>query len=87
MVRKSVRNLEKLVDAQPFGTLERVKDSTVLSAIEVVLDRSHPKIQAVAPPWRTFINVDLSIFLPDPPPESQTIDLEPGSASTTTERS
>jgi hypothetical protein len=84
MVRKSVRNLEKLVDAQPFGTLERVKDSTVLSAIEVVLDRSHPKTSEAPPPIRTFIQTNLNIFLPDPPPEPKTIDLEPGSASTTT---
>jgi hypothetical protein len=43
MVRTSVRNLEKLVGAQPFGTLESVKDSTVLAAIQTILDRSHPK--------------------------------------------
>jgi len=59
MIRKSVRNLEKLVDAQPFGTLESVKDSTVLSAIQVVLDRSHPKSQDVRPASVSFIEVNI----------------------------
>ena len=59
MVRKSVRNLEKLVDAQPFGTLESVKDSTVLAAIQTILDRSHPKHQENSPPSYNFTVVNL----------------------------
>ena len=60
LVRKSVRNLEKLVDAQPFGTLENVKDSTVLAAIQVILDRSHPKKSEdrSSTPSLTFVNID-----------------------------
>jgi hypothetical protein len=65
MVRKSVRNLEKLVDAQPFGTLESVKDSTVLAAIQVVLDRSHPKNQESTLPTYSFVEIDLDQFRTD----------------------
>jgi hypothetical protein len=65
MVRKSVRNLEKLVDAQPFGTLESVKDSTVLAAIQTVLDRSHPKNQEITPPPYSFIKIDLDQYRTD----------------------
>jgi hypothetical protein len=65
MIRKSVRNLEKLVDAQPFGTLETVKDSTVLAAIQTVLDRSHPKHQEITPPTYSFTKIDLDQFRTD----------------------
>ena len=60
MIRKSVRNLEKLVDAKPFGTLESVKDSTVLAAILAVLERSHPKKaeDRDSTPSFTFVNID-----------------------------
>ena len=65
MIRKSVRNLEKLVDAQLFGTLETVKDRTVLAAIQVVLDRSHPKHQENCPPNLSFTTVDIDSFRMD----------------------
>ena len=65
MVRKSVRNLGKLVDAKPFGTLETVKDSTVLAAIQVVLDRSHPKHQENSPPTYSFVKINLDEIRPD----------------------
>ena len=65
MVRKSVRNLEKLVDAKPFGTIETVKDSTVLAAIQVVLDRSHPKHQEYSNPTYAFTIVNIESLSPD----------------------
>jgi hypothetical protein len=67
MIRKSVRNLEKLVDAQPFGTLESVKDSTVLAAIQTILDRSHPKRQEPIPSDITFTKICLDSCKPDHP--------------------
>jgi hypothetical protein len=67
MVRKSVRNLEKLVDAQPFGTLESIKDSTVLAAIQTILDRSHPKHQESDPPTYNFTVVNLDECKPGHP--------------------
>ena len=67
MVRKSVRNLEKLVDAQPFGTLESVKDSTVLAAIQTILDRSHPKRQEPIPGNITFTKICLDSCKPGHP--------------------
>ena len=67
MIRKSVRNLEKLVDAQPFGTLESVKDSTVLAAIQTILDRSHPKHQENSPPSYNFTVVNLDECKPGHP--------------------
>ena len=72
MVRKSVRNLEKLVDAKPFGTLETVKDSTVLAAIQVVLDRSHPKHQESSPPTYSFTKIDLDQLRPGYQPPAVT---------------
>ena len=73
MVRKSVRNLEKLVDAKPFGTLESVKDSTVLAAILAVLDRSHPKKEEDRNPTYTFTSVNLDELKPDQ--KGQIIDI------------
>lgn len=83
-IKKAHRVIDKCLAGKPFGEVETIKDSTALRAAEAILDRSDPKIQAVAPPTHTFVNVDLSIFRPDPPPEPKTIDLGPGSASTTT---
>ena len=65
MVRKSVRNLEKLVDAKPFGTIENVKDSTVLAAIQVVLDRFHPKHQENSNPTYSFTTVNIEAIRAD----------------------
>ena len=67
MVRKSVRNLEKLVDAQPFGTLQSIKDSTVLAAIQVILDRSHPKREEISLPANNYTVVYPDGYKPDPP--------------------
>ncbi len=77
MVRKSVRNLEKLVDAKPFGTLEAVKDSTVLAAIQVVLDRSHPKKTENCNSTYSFTAINLDIFKPDLPGQTITIENPP----------
>lgn len=82
-IKKAHRVIDKCLAGKPFGGVETIKDSTALRAAEAILDRSDPKTQAVAPLSHTFVNVDLSIFLPDPQPEPKTIDLEPGSASTT----
>ena len=86
-IKKAHKVIDKCLAGKPFGGVEVIKDSTALRAAEAILDRSDPKTQAVAPPPRTFVNVDLSIFLNDPPPAPETIDLEPESASTTTARS
>ena len=83
-IKKAHGVIDKCLAGKTFGKVETIKDSTALRAAEVILDRSDPKIQAVAPPSRTFIKMDLNIFLPDPPPEPKTIDLEPESASTIT---
>jgi len=76
-IKKAHRVIDKCLAGKPFGQVETIKDSTALRAAEAVLDRSDPKTQAVAPPARTFIQTNLNIFLPDPPPEPKTIDLEP----------
>jgi|RifCSP16_2_1023846.scaffolds.fasta_scaffold02078_1 hypothetical protein len=85
-IKKAHRVIDKCLAGKPFGGVETIKDSTALRAAEAILDRSDPKTQAVAPPSHSYVNVDLSIFLPDPPPEPKTIDLETGPATTTTER-
>ena len=77
MVRKSVRNLEKLVDAKPFGTLESVKDSTVLAAILAVLDRSHPKKEEDRNPTYSFTSVNLDECKPDYPGHTIVIENPP----------
>ncbi|MBW6504607.1 hypothetical protein K0B90_10085 [bacterium] len=86
-IKKAHRVIDKCLAGKPFGGVETIKDSTALRAAEVILDRSDPKIQAVAPASHSFININLDIFKPDPPLPPKTIDLEPGLASTTTERS
>ena len=86
-IKKAHRVIDKCLAGKPFGGVEVIKDSTALRAAEVILDRSDPKIQAVAPVSYSFTKVNLDIFLPDPPPAPKTIDLEPGEASTTTTKS
>jgi len=82
-IKKAHGVIDKCLAGKTFGKVETIKDSTALRAAEVILDRSDPKIQAVAPPSRTFIQTNLNIFLPDPLPEPKTIDLELESTSTT----
>lgn len=75
-IKKAHRVIDKCLAGNPFGKVETIKDSTALRAAEAILDRSDPKTQAVAPPSHTFVNVDLSIFRPDPQPAPREIDLE-----------
>ena len=74
IARRAVR---LLAQAKTFGCIETVRAADVLRASEIILDRAEPKIQAVAPPSRSFIQTNLNIFLPDPPPAPREIDLEP----------
>jgi|GEM_PF-1704173 len=74
-IKKAHRVIDKCLAGRPFGGVEVIKDSTALRAAEVILDRSDPKTQAVVPPSHTFVNVDLSVFLPDPPPAPRETDL------------
>ena len=84
-VKIAHRAVKLLAQAKTFGCIETVRAADALRAAEVILDRAEPKTSEAPPPSRTFINMDLSIFLPDPQPEPKTIDA--GSeelASTTT---
>jgi hypothetical protein len=76
-IKKAHRVIDKCLAGKPFGGVETIKDSTALRAAEAILDRSDPKTQAVAPPSHSYVNINLDIFKPDPPPP-KTIDLEPG---------
>jgi predicted urease superfamily metal-dependent hydrolase len=58
LLKDSVKSLAKLVKGEPVGTVDRVKDSTVLAACQVVLDREKPKVHLAQ-----TINVNLD-FLP-----------------------
>ena len=40
---KGLKNLKKLIDAVPYGSMIEVKDSTSLAAIKEVMDRVAPK--------------------------------------------
>lgn len=77
-IKKAHRVIDKCLAGKPFGEVETIKDSTALRAAEVILDRSDPKIQTVAPVSYSFTKVNLDVFLPDPPPAPREIDLEPG---------
>lgn len=65
--------------------MKKIKGSDAIGVAKLYADRRYPVRQDSAPPPRTFINVDLSVFLNDPPPAPKTIDLELGAASTTTD--
>lgn len=41
---QAVKSLKKLIKAEPFGSMDRVKCSTALAAAKEVLDRTQPKI-------------------------------------------
>jgi hypothetical protein len=53
--------------------LKEIKGSDALSAAKMYADRRWPVRQEAAPPGRTFIKVDLSIFLPDAQPAPQDV--------------
>jgi hypothetical protein len=78
-VKIAHRAVKLLAQAKTFGCIETVRAADALRAAEVILDRAEPKTSEAPPPVHTFVNMDLSIFLPDPPPEPKTIDLEPES--------
>lgn len=84
LVRPAVLNLRKLIRGERFGDLKAVKDSTVLSAIQTVLDRSHPKKMDAEPPVRSFTQVNMTVYMTPGPPTSggvpekvQEIDVSP----------
>lgn len=56
--------------------MRKIKPSDAIGVAKLYADRRYPvRSEAPAPP-RTFVNVDLSIFLPDPQPAPREIDLE-----------
>ena len=61
-IKKAHRVIDKCLAGKPFGGVEVIKDSTALRAAEVILDRSDPKIQAVAPVSYSFTEIDMSIY-------------------------
>jgi hypothetical protein len=75
-VKIAHRAVKLLAQAKTFGCIETVRAADALRAAEVILDRAEPKTSEAPPPVHTYVNVDLSIFLPDPQPEPKTIDLE-----------
>jgi len=58
--------------------MKKIKGSDAIGVAKLYADRRYPVRQDSAPPSRTFIKMDLSIFLPDPQPAPREIDLEPG---------
>lgn len=58
LLRDSVKAVKKLVKGEPFGSIEKVKDSTALAAAGMILDREVPKVNL-----NQNINVNLE-FLP-----------------------
>jgi len=83
-VRPAFLNLRKLLRGERFGDLKTVKDSTVLAAINTVLDRSHPKKSDAEPPVKSFTQVNMNVYITPGhttgggvPKKVQVIDISP----------
>jgi len=62
-LRPAALNLRKLLRGERFGDLKTVKDSTVLAAINTILDRSHPKKAETEPVPRSFTQVNMTVYV------------------------
>ncbi|MFQ5956781.1 MAG: hypothetical protein ACE5KK_03320 [Candidatus Brocadiales bacterium] len=58
-VSKAVKCVEKLVKGNPFGSIEKVKDSTALAAAGMILDRHQPVVKYSR---NENLNVDTDLF-------------------------
>jgi hypothetical protein len=65
--RTAHRVVKRLMAAKTWGDMREVKDSTVLRAAEVVLDRAEPKNQDQAPPSISMTQYNLNMVRPGHP--------------------
>ena len=63
-IRKAHRVVDKLLAGRMFGDIESVKDSTVLRAAEVILDRAEPKVADIKQAF-SYVVVDISVYRED----------------------
>jgi hypothetical protein len=62
-VKQAVKSLHSLLKGEPVGTVDKVKDSTVLGAVGMVLDRHQPiKRTDSSPQSITFIQVNVGEY-------------------------
>lgn len=59
LVKKAYKAVKCLIEGKPVGTVEKVKDSTVLAAASMVMDRAQPVVKHVATINQTFVTYDL----------------------------
>ena len=57
--------------------MKKIKGSDAIGVAKLYADRRYPVRSEAPPPSRTFVRMDLNIFLPDPQPAPREIDLEP----------
>jgi hypothetical protein len=57
LLRSSVKAVQKLVKGEPFGTIDKVKDSTALAAAGMILDREVPKVN-LTQNFSMTVNID-----------------------------
>ena len=78
-IKSAVKFVDKLRAGEPFGTIEKVKDSTALAANAMILDRAFPKqSDTQVGPFMSFTTINLGI-VSTPVPE--VIDVTPGTIS------
>lgn len=65
-IKNAVKCVDSLMRGEPFGTIEKVKDSTALAASQVVLDRAYPKQDDKPTNSYTFTKVDLTVYQTQP---------------------
>lgn len=58
---KAFRTVRKLVEGEPVGKIQQVKDSTALAAAAMIMDRSQPKQSDTPTAVTNFIQVNLSV--------------------------
>jgi hypothetical protein len=64
MVSKAHKAIKKLIEGKPVGTVEKVKDSTVLAAASMVMDRDQPIVRQNLNLNinKTFVKVDITDY-------------------------
>ena len=61
-IKSAVKFVDKLRAGEPFGTIEKVKDSTALAANAMILDRAYPRVSDNQGPSISFTQINISVL-------------------------
>jgi hypothetical protein len=68
-VNPALKSLKKLVKGQPVGSVKEVKDSTVLAAVKMVVDRHQPQVKEAVIKHESVLDPVIVDVTPNEPEE------------------